>query len=344
MNSKRWAQIKPIFHAAAERPADERAAFIRSECNGDESLAVEIESLFAAHDQAGSFIEGFPSDETTVALEDLAIKPLIGLQIGPYKVISLIGRGGMGEVYLAQDSRLGRKVALKLLPARFTALGERVRRFEQEARSASSLNHPNIITVHDIGKIEGKRYLVTEYVEGETLRQRMESAPQQRIKLSEALEVATQVAAALAAAHEAGIVHRDIKPENIMLRTDGYVKVLDFGLAKLAEPKAIDTAAPTLPKVETEPGLMMGTVSYMSPEQARALMVDARTDIWSLGVMIYEMASGRQPFEGETASNVLSLILQKDPLPLAHSSPEVPGELERICADGKQSQSSASRV
>jgi len=294
-------------------------------------LAVEIESLLAAHDQAGSFIEGFPSDETTVALEDLPIGPMIGQQIGPYKVIKMIGRGGMGEVYLAQDGRLGRKVALKLLPAQFTALGERVRRFEQEARSASRLNHPNIITVHDIGEIEGRRYLVTEYVEGQTLRQRMESAPQQSVKLSEALEVATQVAAALAAAHEAGIAHRDIKPENIMLRPDGLVKVLDFGLAKLTEPSApaIGTEASAIGRASTESGVVMGTPRYMSPEQARGQRVDARTDIWSLGVLLYEMVSGRPPFAGTTA-DVLSMILHREPPSLLLYSSDMPAELERI--------------
>ncbi|MDQ3667201.1 MAG: protein kinase [Acidobacteriota bacterium] len=189
------------------------------------------------------------------------------------------------------------------------------------------MNHPNILTIHEIGQDDSLHFMATEYVEGETLRQQISRV---RMTLGQALDVAVQVASALSAAHQAGIIHRDIKPENIMLRTDGYVKVLDFGLAKLAEPKAIDSVAPTLPKVETEPGVVMGTVSYMSPEQARGLGVDARTDIWSLGVMIYEMAAGRQPFEGQTAGDVMSLILQREPLSLTHSLPEVPGELERI--------------
>ncbi|MCA1603547.1 MAG: serine/threonine protein kinase [Acidobacteria bacterium] len=222
---------------------------------------------------------------------------------------------------------MGRKVALKLLRAEFTADKDRLRRFRQEARAASALNHPNILTIHEIGQECSLHFMATEYVEEETLREHISRA---RMALGQALDVAVQVASALAAEHNAGIIHRDIKPENIMLRTDGYVKVLDFGLAKLTEPKVIDTAFPTLPKVETELGLVMGTVSYMSPEQARGLAVDTKTDIWSLGVMIYEMAAGRQPFEGQTASDIMSLILQKEPLPLTHSLPGVPGELERI--------------
>lgn len=254
-------------------------------------------------------------------------RSIVGKQIGHYQVLSRLGRGGMGEVFLAQDTRLGRKVALKLLRSDFTRNEERLRRFRQEAHAASALNHPNILTIHEIGQEDSLHFIATEYVEGKTLREALSGA---RMTLGQVLDVAAQVAGALAAAHNAGIIHRDIKPENIMVRTDGYVKVLDFGLAKLSEPKTAHSAAPTLVKVETEPGVVMGTFSYMSPEQARGLDVDARTDIWSLGVMIYEMAVGRQPFEGETASDVMSLILQKEPLPLAHSWPEVPVELERI--------------
>jgi eukaryotic-like serine/threonine-protein kinase len=235
----------------------------------------------------------------------------------------------MGEVHLALDSRLNRKVAIKLLPAAFTTDAERVRRFEQEARAASALNHPNILTIYEIGQHGSLHFIATEFIEGETLRQRMTSA---QLSLQTVLEVGTQIASALAAAHDSGIVHRDIKPENIMLRPDGYVKVLDFGLAKLTEPQAIthDTEAPTIANVRSLPGMVVGTVTYMSPEQARGLEVDSRTDIFSLGVVLYEVVAGHAPFEGATMIDVIAAILGKDPPPLARYWPEVPAELERI--------------
>ena len=235
----------------------------------------------------------------------------------------------MGEVYLAEDTRLKRKVALKLLPAELTANRDRLRRFEQEARSASALNHPNIITIHEIGESGRWHYLVTELIDGETLRQRLN---QGRIELPAALEIAREVASALIAAHQAGIVHRDIKPENIMLRRDGLVKVLDFGLAKLTESSTsgLSSNAPTRAQVNTETGMVMGTARYMSPEQARGQKVDARTDIFSFGVVFYEMITGRAPFEGETASDVLAAILKSEPQPLANGAHEVPRELEHI--------------
>src|SRR2546430_10686395 len=210
----------------------------------------------------------------------------------------------MGDVYLAQDSRLGRKVALKLLPSHFTSDADRLRRFQQEARAASALNHPNILTIHEIGEIDGHPFIATEFIDGQTLR---EHTTKPLIKLEEALDVAAQVASALAAAHQAGIVHRDIKPENIMIRHDGIVKVLDFGLVKLTEKGATDSEASTF--VNTDAGVVMGTAHYMSPEQARGKKLDARTDIWSLGVVLYELVAGRLPFEGGTPSDVLSLIL-----------------------------------
>jgi eukaryotic-like serine/threonine-protein kinase len=256
-------------------------------------------------------------------------RQVVGRRISHYQILSLIGAGGMGEVYIAQDTRLGRKVALKLLPAEFTEDPERARRFEREARAASALNHPNIITIYDIEQVDGLHFIVTEYVEGQTLRNLM---PATRVSMAEALEIAIQVAGALAAAHRAGIVHRDIKPENIMLREDGVVKVVDFGLAKLAEQQTptLDSEAPTI--FTTDPGTIMGSVSYMSPEQTRGKPVDTRSDIFSLGVVIYEMVAGSSPFEGETPSDVIASILRTEPLPLAHYSPDIPAELERIVA------------
>jgi len=327
MTPARWQQIKQIFQSAIERPPADRDGFISEACANDPELRSEVESLISSHDQAGESIQAMAAGAATEMLASDRADQIVGKQIGHYQVRSLIGRGGMGEVFLAEDTSLGRKVALKLLRGEFTRNEERLRRFQQEARAASALNHPNILTIHEIGQAGALHFMATEYVEGETLRQNIASA---RMTLGQALDVAVQVASALAAAHQAGIIHRDIKPENIMRRADGYVKVLDFGLAKLAKTEVIDTMAPTRPKVETEPGVVMGTFSYMSPEQTRGVAVDARTDIWSLGAMIYEMVAGCQPFEGETSSDVLSLILQKEPQPLAHFLPEVPGELERI--------------
>ena len=327
MTPERWQQLKQVFQSALERNPAERAVFLDHACAGDVALRNEVESLISSHKQAGDSIEAMAAEAATEMLADDHSDSLLGKRFGRYQVLNRLGRGGMGEVFLAEDTSLGRKVALKLLRSDFTSDEERLRRFRQEARAASALNHPNILTIHEIGQHGPLQFMASEYVEGETLRQHISRAP---LSLIHALDVAVQVAGALAAAHEAGIIHRDIKPENIMLRSDGYVKVLDFGLAKLIDPKTIHTAAPTLPHVETAQGVVMGTFSYMSPEQARGLPVDARTDIWSLGVMFYEMVAGRQPFEGETASDVMSLILQKEPLPLAHYTPDVPTELERI--------------
>jgi serine/threonine-protein kinase len=246
-----------------------------------------------------------------------------------YRIVSKIGAGGMGEVYLAQDTKLDRKVALKILPADVAAHPDRMKRFVQEAKSASALNHPNIITIYEIEQIDSVNFIATEFIDGETLRQRLKNGP---LKLGEVLDVAAQIASALSAAHAAGIVHRDIKPENIMLRRDGIVKLLDFGLAKLTErvsPDSVDTEAPT--SLKTDPGTVLGTAVYMSPEQARGLEVDARTDIFSFGVLIYEMIAGRLPFEGSNTNEILASILSdKEPSPLARYAREVPAELERI--------------
>ena len=252
-----------------------------------------------------------------------------GTRLGRYEVRTLLGAGGMGEVYLAHDTQLERIVAIKILPTGVTSDQERMLRFIQEAKTASALNHPNIITIHEIGKADSLHFIATEFIDGVTLRQQISGS---RLTLREVLDVSSQIASALAAAHAAGIIHRDIKPENTMVRRDGYVKVLDFGLAKLSQPNSQRSNPEAATMVKTEPGMIMGTVSYMSPEQARGQEVDARTDIWSLGAVIYEMITGRLPFEGDTASDVISLILQKEPLaPRRHNS-EIPSELERIIA------------
>jgi eukaryotic-like serine/threonine-protein kinase len=251
--------------------------------------------------------------------------------ISHYRIISKIGAGGMGEIYLAEDTKLDRKVALKLLPEQFTSDESRLRRFVQEAKAASSLNHPNIITIHEIGQSDGAHFIATELIDGLTLRQQLASGP---MRLPAALDVAIQVASALTAAHLAGIIHRDIKPENIMLRRDGYVKVLDFGLAKLSEAPApsTNTEAPTIARFESEPGTILGTAFYMSPEQARGLKMDSRTDIFSLGVVIYELVTGNAPFAGDTMIDVLAAIIDKEPPPLSRYLPSAPAELQRIVA------------
>ena len=260
---------------------------------------------------------------------------IAGNLIDHYRVVSLIGKGGMGEVYLAQDTQLGRQVALKLLSGELTAQAERVRRFQQEARAASALNHPNILTIYQIGQTETAHFMATEFVEGETLRERLTRA---RMELQKAVDVATQVASALGAAHAAGIVHRDIKPENVMIRRDGIVKVLDFGIAKLIEQEVqTDSEALTKMMMSTSPGVMIGTVAYMSPEQARGLAVDARSDIWSLGVMLYELLAQRRPFEGPTMSHIIVSLLEHEPAPL---TPDVPVEVQRIVSRALQKEQS----
>ena len=247
---------------------------------------------------------------------------LTNTNLSHYRIIEKIGAGGMGEVFLAEDTRLKRQVALKILPADVAADKERIRRFIQEATTVSALNHPNIITIHDIGEDHGANFIATEYVEGVTLRELINSRPQD---LSEILEISLQITSALATAHQAGIVHRDIKPENVMQRSDGYVKVLDFGLAKLSEPKTIGKEQSTL--VHSHPGVIRGTVAYMSPEQARGLQVDSRTDIWSFGVLLYELLARRMPFTGETATDVMLSIIQKEPPALQLFAPDLPGDI-----------------
>ncbi|MGH9843697.1 MAG: serine/threonine-protein kinase, partial [Blastocatellia bacterium] len=316
MTPERWKKLDALFHEALELQGEARAAHLAKVCDGDEQLRAEAEKLLAAHERESSFIDSPILAEVAEPTDD-GNESLVGRRIGHYKIVSLLGRGGMGEVYLAEDSRLERKVALKVLPSAFTQNQDRVRRFEREAKAASALNHPNILTIHEIGELDGAHYIVSEFVEGETLRALIERG---RLGISQAIAIAEQVAGALSVAHQAGIIHRDIKPENVMARPDGLVKVLDFGLAKLTERPAatpeVDSQAETIARLSTEPGVVMGTVPYMSPEQARGQKVDHRTDIFSLGVLLYEMLAGRRPFEGATASDVIVALLTAEPLPL----------------------------
>lgn len=327
MTPERWQRVNEVFHATLTRPEHERKAFLSQACAGDTELRVEAESLLAAHGLSGSFINA-PAFEA--AAELLARAPacsLVGVQLGSYRILNQLGAGGMGEVYLAEDIRLGRQAALKLLPAAFTADPDRLRRFLREARATSALNHPNIVTIYEIGEAERLHFIATEYIEGQTLRQQMNIGP---MELRAVLELAIQIASALAAAHNAGVVHRDIKPENIMVRPDGLLKVLDFGLAKLTHRAPAESARTRTEESVTSPGVVMGTFDYMSPEQARGQMVDARTDIFSLGVVMHEMITGQRPFDGETPSDVIAAILTYSPPPLCQCRADAPAELQRI--------------
>ena len=251
-------------------------------------------------------------------------------KISHYRILEKLGAGGMGVVYLAEDMKLGRKVAIKVLSHEYTTNKDRLHRFEQEASAASNLNHPNILTIHEVGNDDGRHYIATEYIDGVTLRRKLAAT---QLEMRDVLDIAVQIASALEEAHSAGIVHRDIKPDNIMIRRNGYVKVLDFGLAKLTESidrSPSDAEASTRVLVQTDAGVVMGTSHYMSPEQARGKPVDARSDIWSLGVVIYEMVAGRTPFEGETSTDVIVAITQKEPPPIVRFAPHVPAELEWI--------------
>ena len=316
MKADQWHKIEQIFHAALQRSPEDRSDFVQKTCADNSALLSDVNALLASYEKEDSFFEDSAS---ALAAEMFADR--VGETIGPYEILSELGSGAMGIVYLAQDRRLGRKIAIKLLPSQFTNDRDRLRRFQQEARAASALNHPNILTVYEVEQKDGLHYIATEFVDGVTLRQDMNSG---RMSLDEVLSVATQVASALQAAHAAGIVHRDIKPENVMIRSDGYIKVLDFGLAKLTE-QELSPATP-----ETNPGVVMGTPRYMSPEQARGLNVDLRTDIFSLGTLIHEMVTGRPPFEGETTSDIIAALIKDEPESMRSTVPEVSREFEEV--------------
>ena len=329
MTPERWQQINALYHNALELDAKRQAAFLNQACAGDAELRDEVESLISSHDQAGSFItEPALKVAARVLAEDQATS-LVGRSFSHYRIESLLGVGGMGEVYLAEDTKLDRKVAVKILNEKVSQHESNLNRFIQEAKAASALNHPSILVIHEIGESETGHYIVSEFIEGQTLREILNLT---QMGLCEVLDVSIQIASALSAAHDAHLVHRDIKPENVMIRPDGYVKVLDFGLAKLVEQENKSFIGLEDPddKNQTAKGLILGTVNYMSPEQARGDRVDERTDISSLGAVIYEMISGRTPFAGDSMSETFANLINAEPLALSALVPTVPNELERI--------------
>jgi serine/threonine protein kinase/tetratricopeptide (TPR) repeat protein len=333
MDSEKWRKITALFEAALDCPADARPAFLEAACEGDEEVRLRVEEMLAADERqnllmdrpaykaVGTFV---PSLQTQADSQSFS-----GEMIGDYRLVSELGRGGMGTVYLAYDTRLGRHAALKFLPARFHS-AERVLRLEREARSASALNHPHILTIYDFGQQNGRDFIASEFVEGRTLRDHIGSND---LTLNQILEVAIQVASALGTAHAAGIIHRDIKPENIMLRPDGYAKVLDFGLAKLTEKELADDSTSD-PRVtagfKTRTGILLGTTSYMSPEQVRGHTLDGRSDLFSLGVVLYELISGQRPFRGETVHHTMVAITDTEPLPIGYLVPRAPVTFQDI--------------
>jgi serine/threonine protein kinase len=327
MSNVKWEEVKNIFNAAARLSPDLQMQFIRERCGDDQLLYEEVASLLALMTQADRFLE-------TPAVVDLAstitktnqLKP--GECLAQYEITGLIGSGGMGEVYLARDKKLDRRVALKVLGLKFSKHEINRRRFIREAKAASSLNHPNILVIHEIGETEDTHFIVSEYIEGQTLRQLI---GKRQLKVGVIIDISLQVTAALSAAHQAGIVHRDIKPENIILRRDGLVKVVDFGLAKLIEPKtSIIGLVQSIKSDETAQGIILGTVEYMSPEQARGEKVDQRTDIFSLGVLMYEMISGLNPFSSASVKEILNKLLNHQPQELGKYRANLPDELREI--------------
>ncbi len=327
MTSERLQQIEEVFHAACERAPGEGAAFVSEACGDDDSLRREVEALLAADGAAQSLIEAPAYAVAAPLLAGGTAPSLLGKSIGHYQIISLMGKGGMGEVYRARDIKLDRTVALKILPEEMSADGERMRRFNREAKAASALNHPNVAHIYEIGEAEGLNFIAMEYVEGQTLDARINGRP---LPVSEVVEIGSQIADALDEAHRKGITHRDIKPANVMVNERGQVKVLDFGLAKVTQPATPAVASDISTMAKTAPGVVMGTVPYMSPEQALGREVDHRSDLFSLGAVLYEMATGRMPFLGSSTSEILDRILHAQPEAIARFNYDVPAELERI--------------
>jgi non-specific serine/threonine protein kinase len=336
MLADRWHQVETLYHSAREKRADERRAYLDSACSGDDALRREVESLLANDELAASFLETDPAEGPGQAPDRTPVSP--GEQIGPYRVLGFLQAGGMGEVYKARDTRLQRTVAVKFLPHAFATDAAALERFQREARAASALNHPRICTIHDTGDYEGRPFFVMEFLDGRSLRERISGTP---MAIPEVLDLAAQICDALQAAHAKGIVHRDIKPANIFVTNEGQVKILDFGLAKRSTEPHRAAAVPPIPAEGmtatiksglslTRPGSVMGTLAYLSPEQARGEDVDARTDLFSLGVVLYEMATGRPTFRGETSTELIGAILHQAPVKPSALNPAVPAALERI--------------
>ena len=313
----RWATVERLYHAAQALRAEQRAPFLAEACAGDDELRREVESLLA---QCGSADDALTRGAVAAAaglVSDIGQSMMVGRRFGVYHVLAPLGAGGMGEVYRARDTRLGRDVAIKIVPHEFSALPDRLARCEREARMLAALNHPHIAAIYGIEDDEGIHALVLELVDGETLAERIARGP---LPVTQALEIARQIADALDAAHEKGIVHRDLKPANIKITPEGVVKVLDFGLAKLDPAGSGQLAAgsplmesPTITVDGTHTGLIVGTAAYMSPEQARGLAVDKRTDIWAFGCVLYEMLADRAAFAGETLTDTLAAVLAREP-------------------------------
>jgi predicted ATPase len=320
MSSERWERTKEILEQALRLAPEERQAYLGSACGADADLRSEVESLIASHEEAGSQFLGAAAPEVLQLAPPRALTS--GTKLGPYEIIELLGAGGMGEVYRARDARLDRIVAIKILPAAFSADSDRLRRFEQEARSASALNHPNIVTIYELGKHGSTHYIAMELVEGKTLRDLFVCG---LLPIRKAIEIAAQVADGLAKAHEAGIAHRDLKPENLMVSHDGFVKILDFGLAKPVSPSGEQPGMCTTS--HTTPGLVLGTVGYMSPEHASGLQPDFRSDQFSLGLVLYEMVTGKRAFQRSTAAETLVAILREQAEPIGVQNPDAPAPL-----------------
>lgn len=346
MSSDRWERIQELYHAALELEPTQRSAFLEEACSNDEALCREVEALLVEHGKASGFLEtpaldlaaqekefsGSPvSASTAQAVTETPSRSLAGRTLGAYQILSLLGTGGMGEVYKARDIKLNRSVAIKVLPPDKTSDSERKHRFVQEARAASALNHPNIITIHDIEREDAIDFIVMEYVAGKTLDRLI---PRRGLKLNEVLKYSIQIADGLAKAHSAGIIHRDLKPGNVMVTDGGLVKVLDFGLAKLTERQKAteENSSGTGTREVTEPGSVMGTVSYMSPEQAEGKGVDARSDIFSFGSLLYEMVTGQCAFHKDSTASTLAAILNHEPTPIGKLAPGIPSDLEKIIA------------